>query len=212
MSAIQAKNAVSKIALENLCAIENPFMQQPQLDHFPHGFAKFVQELVQTLSFLLVSLDSETFLFDFLIFFRTIMKAFEKVPDVDLDNKSNVLAGIIQTINMDLDTAKVVVLSTGTKNIDADALYDENRSILPDTHAEVVSRRCLMFYFYEQLKVLVNPSTASRSIFKYSTYGPIIKLKENIRFHLYVSKGPCGDATTFGKGTRGNTSATFPDR
>lgn len=87
------------------------------------------------------------------------MNAFqEDVPDVDLKNQSTVLAGIIQTIDTDLSTAKVVVLSTGTKNIDADALYDPNRYIVPDTHAEVVARRCLMFYLYEQLKVFLEKS------------------------------------------------------
>lgn len=87
------------------------------------------------------------------------MNAFvEDVPDVDLKNQSTVLAGIIQTTNSDMSTAKVIVLSTGTKNIDADALFEPNRTILPDTHAEVVSRRCLMHYFYDQLKIFSEPS------------------------------------------------------
>lgn len=50
--------------------------------------------------------------------------------------------------------------------------------------------------------------TSSFSIFEKSHYGSLLKLKDNVRFHLYVSKGPCGDATTFGKG---NTKA-YPDR
>lgn len=94
------------------------------------------------------------------------MKAFvEDVPDVELKNQSTVLAGIIQTINTDMSTAKVIALSTGTKNIDADALFEPNRSILPDTHAEVVSRRCLMYYFYDQLKVFSDPSMFHVHIF-----------------------------------------------
>lgn len=51
-------------------------------------------------------------------------------------------------------------------------------------------------------------ATSNQSIFEKSHYGPLIKLKDSVRFHLYVSKGPCGDATTFGKG---NTKA-YPDR
>lgn len=89
--------------------------------------------------------------------FRMILNGFEKhCPQVDL-NISNVLAGVIQTDGIDLSTAKVVVLSTGTKHIDADALYDKDAS-LPDTHAEVVARRCLQYYFYEQLELFLNQS------------------------------------------------------
>lgn len=75
---------------------------------------------------------------------------------VNLNNKSNVLAGIVQTERNDISTAKVVVLSTGTKNIDADALYAQHAN-LPDTHAEVVARRCLMHYFYEQIEMFFQP-------------------------------------------------------
>lgn len=86
-----------------------------------------------------------------------INKGFESnCPDVDL-KRSNVLTGVIQTNGIDLNTAKVVVLSTGTKHIDANALYEQDAN-LADTHAEVVARRCLMFYFYEQLDSFLNKS------------------------------------------------------
>lgn len=88
--------------------------------------------------------------------------------NVDL-HKPNVLAGIIQTNGIDLKTAKVVVLSTGTKHIDAEALYEHNAN-LPDTHAEVVARRCLLFYFYEQLDLFLNPSNFFFIIFSLSVH------------------------------------------
>lgn len=90
--------------------------------------------------------------------FRLIGYAFQKhAKQVDLENKSNVLAGIVQTERTDLSTANVVVLATGTKNIDAYALYKERDANLPDTHAEVVARRCLLYYFYEQLEIFFTP-------------------------------------------------------
>lgn len=85
--------------------------------------------------------------------FRLIVTDFERFTDVDLSNRSNVLAGIIQTNGIDLRTARVVVLATGTKNIDAECLSPD---ALPDTHAEVVARRSLMFYFYQQLEIFLN--------------------------------------------------------
>ncbi|XP_055314184.1 double-stranded RNA-specific editase Adar-like [Sitodiplosis mosellana] len=178
-----ARDLASVRALQSLCVIENQFVQQKRNDHFPSNFANEIQKLIRD--------------------------AFQKhAQQVDLHNKSNVLAGIIQTDLTDISTAKVVVLSTGTKNIDADALYAQDAN-LPDTHAEVVARRCLMFYFYQQLEMFFEPGKSHQSIFEASPLGSRIKLKESIRLHLYISKGPCGDATTFGSG---GASPTHPDR
>lgn len=71
--------------------------------------------------------------------------------DVDLDRLSTVLAGIIQTNGTDIKTAKVIILATGTKNIDAISLLNEAKNVVADTHAEVVARRCLVYYFYDQI-------------------------------------------------------------
>lgn len=91
--------------------------------------------------------------------FSLITTAFETHTDVKLDIKSNVLAGIVQTTGINLQAAKVVVLATGTKNIDAEALLKDGGYTLPDTHAEVVARRCLMYYFYDQLELYLNSGT-----------------------------------------------------
>lgn len=85
--------------------------------------------------------------------YRQIISGFERIQEVDLNNRSNVLAGIIQTNGIDLKTAKVIVLASGTKNIDAESLSPD---ALPDTHAEVVARRALMFYFYQQLELFLS--------------------------------------------------------
>lgn len=93
-----------------------------------------------------------------IFFFRLIKNGFQNhCPNIGVSNVSNVLAGVVQSDGPNLSNAKVVVLSTGTKHIDADALYDQDAN-LPDTHAEVVARRCLQFYFYAQLKLFLNPS------------------------------------------------------
>lgn len=76
--------------------------------------------------------------------------------DVNLDNKSTLLSGIIQSDGTDPKTAKVIVAATGTKGIDAECLYNnKSENVLPDTHAEVVARRCLLYYFYEQINLFL---------------------------------------------------------
>lgn len=84
--------------------------------------------------------------------FSLILSKFQDIRDVDLSNRSNVLAGIIQTNGIDLKTAQVVVLASGTKNIDAESLSPD---ALNDTHAEIVARRALMLYFYQQLEIFL---------------------------------------------------------
>lgn len=82
-----------------------------------------------------------------------MLSVFQRLNDVDLFNRSNVLAGIIQTKGIDLNTAKVVVVASGTKNIDAESLSPD---ALSDTHAEIVARRALLLYFYQQLEAFLN--------------------------------------------------------
>lgn len=140
------------------------------------------------------------------------------------------IAGVVQTHKTDLNTLnKVVVLSSGTKHIDAEKFRESPLDVLPDTHAEVVARRCLMLYFYQQLEIFLNQGNfncnvirnstvitkheitpnqllakSQESIFEKSPSSDRIRLKENIRFHLYISIGPCGDAT--------QTNEKHPDR
>lgn len=62
-----------------------------------------------------------------------------------------------------------------------------------DGHAEVLARRSLLKYFYNQLEVAQRWDPAS--IFE--RCGQRFRLKQDISFHLYVSVLPCGDSKMF---------------
>lgn len=64
--------------------------------------------------------------------------------------------------NDDLSSAKVVALGSGTKCIDAE--YMNGEGAVHDTHAEIVARRSLLVYFYDQLKMLYGESDSGASI------------------------------------------------
>lgn len=64
-------------------------------------------------------------------------------------------------------------------------------------------------YVRNRENVHLNVAKSHQSIFENSPYNNRMRLKENIRFHLYISKGPCGDATTYGKDGASND---HPDR
>ncbi len=110
--------------------------------------------------------------------------------------RRKVLAGVVMTTGDDIDDAQVICVTTGTKCINGEYMSDTGLS-LNDCHAEVIARRCLRRYFYTQLDLLVDPGTTDQSIFRRIEDGPGLKLKENIKFHLYISTSPCGDARIF---------------
>lgn len=60
-----------------------------------------------------------------------------------------------------------------------------------------------VFNIMNQIYILSSES----SIFETSQIEGKLKLKENIKFHLFISRGPCGDATAFGGGLK-----KHPDR
>lgn len=107
--------------------------------------------------------------------------------------KRKVLAGIVMSRNQEIE---VVSIATGTKCVSGEHISISGES-LNDMHAEIVSRRCLMSFFYDQLNLLLIPDQAHKSIFEMRPIGHGYKLKSDIEFHLYINTAPCGDARIF---------------
>ena len=102
------------------------------------------------------------------------------------------LAGVVMTQGTDQE-AVVICVTSGTKCISGGNLSLEGET-LNDCHAEILARRCLVQFLYDQLQTFkINSST---SIFEAGSSGRL-KLKKEIFFHLYVSSSPCGDARIF---------------
>ncbi|KAK6971111.1 hypothetical protein BgiMline_026812, partial [Biomphalaria glabrata] len=109
--------------------------------------------------------------------------------------KRKVLASIVMTSSNDGDPGQVICLGTGTKCINGEYLSAEGKGV-NDCHAEVICRRLLIRYLYNQLALHLNPATADQSILVQRQEGGY-QLKEGIKFHLYISTAPCGDARIF---------------
>lgn len=105
---------------------------------------------------------------------------------------------------------EVVAMGTGTKCIAGDHLSDSGLAV-NDCHAEVITRRALLRFFYAQLDLCSKGQTES-SIFERKQNGKYT-LKPGISFHLYISTSPCGDARVFSpKEERGGVSDDHPQR
>nr|CAD7442148.1 unnamed protein product [Timema bartmani] len=108
-------------------------------------------------------------------------------------SRRKVLAGIVMTTGLQMDDAIVISVATGTKCINGEHMSERGAS-LNDTHAEIIARRCLCDYLYTQLEMHLNPDLMSQSIFVHREDKKGYKLRENVKFHLFINTAPCGDA------------------
>ena len=91
------------------------------------------------------------------------------------------------------DTGSVVSLGAGNRCVTGQRLSMEGK-VVNDSHAEIVARRSLHRFFYAQLN---NFYDGHESIFEKMNNASLLKLKEGISFHLYISTAPCGDGALF---------------
>ncbi|KAM9791962.1 double-stranded RNA-specific editase B2-like [Syngnathus typhle] len=109
------------------------------------------------------------------------------------------MAAIVMTTGLELSTAEVVSMATGTKCLDWDGgRCDDNA--LHDCHAEVVCRRALLRFLYAQLETLLIRSVDQTDVGPASIFEPVtgrqrvFRLRDHIGLHMFVTSSPCGDA------------------
>ncbi|CAH1127042.1 unnamed protein product [Ceutorhynchus assimilis] len=128
---------------------------------------------------------------------RMVNDKFTEVMGGDIQHsRRKVLSGIVMTRGQTLDNAEVICVTTGTKCISGGYIC-LNGTSLNDMHAEIIARRCLVNYLYDQLVLLTKPDLASTSIFVARDDNCGYKLAKGIEFHLFINTAPCGDARIF---------------
>jgi tRNA-specific adenosine deaminase 1 len=117
-------------------------------------------------------------------------------------HESTVLAGIAITTAEAPSTPLAVALGTGTKCLGASKLCDQG-TVINDSHAEVIARRALQAWVYEQLHLARSAGdlpAQQLSIFSYQRASGTFRLRGGVQFHIYVSQPPCGDGSIIGHG------------
>merc|ERR550517_660385 len=107
--------------------------------------------------------------------------------------KRKVIAGMVVSKDEKMEEMEVVSVATGTKCVSGEYM-SVTGTALNDCHAEIVSRRCLLDFFYSQLESTVSGSTTT--VLEEAPEGGY-RLRSNIRLHLYINTAPCGDARIF---------------
>ena len=114
-------------------------------------------------------------------------------------HKMKVLAGICMTREPISDSSnekpEVISLGTGTKMLTGENFTASGTALL-DCHGEIIARRGFKRFLFEQVKN-VNGSNSNGSIFFRPEGSSLLKLKPNVRFHLYINTSTCGDARIF---------------
>lgn len=127
---------------------------------------------------------------------RLVLTKYSELMENDPTHaRRKVLAGVVMTQG-DLENAQVISIGTGTKCVSGEYMSLRGAG-LNDSHAEIVAKRGLSLYLYSQLQLLTDPDVAGDSIFVPNTDGKGYKLRENVKFHLYINTAPCGDARIF---------------
>lgn len=94
-----------------------------------------------------------------------------------------------------LQSMKIICLTTGTKSIQNEHRTNDGRC-LNDCHAEILARRCLIRYCYEQIRLVLD-GKSNQSIFETIDGTDRVRMKASCNFHLYISAVPCGDSRIF---------------
>ncbi|CAL1276017.1 unnamed protein product [Larinioides sclopetarius] len=126
---------------------------------------------------------------------KSLLNTFNDVMSGNAEHaKWKIIAGIAMTRDEAMEDIQIVSIGTGTKCINGEHISMVGAN-LNDCHAEIISRRCLKDFFYTNLELHLE-GEGDQSIFVKREGGGFY-LKPNIKFHLYISTAPCGDARIF---------------
>lgn len=107
------------------------------------------------------------------------------------ESNQSVLAGIVATI--DDSALHVLCIATGNKFTNRPKSDKDDADVIRDCHAEVLVRRAFKFWLLEEWKRLKSGDKQEELYFTLSRDSRLVR-RLGVRFFLYVSSAPCGNA------------------
>lgn len=120
---------------------------------------------------------------------------YDKLPNskrLHKDTEWTILSAIVMERNG--GNLEVVAMGTGTKCIGANML-SASGDILNDSHAEIIARRTFIRFLLFQINLA--RAKGGESIFQFAEDMKHFALLADIKFHMFTSSSPCGDASIF---------------
>ncbi len=115
------------------------------------------------------------------------------------DTSFKVLAAFVITNDNDSNDIQVISVGTGNKCVAGESIRFD-RYVVHDSHAEVVARRALKCFLYENLSLISRTSETEynkKIILEKMPNSKGYRLKTNLKLHLFITSPPCGDARLF---------------
>jgi hypothetical protein len=121
-------------------------------------------------------------------------KDFVKCINLNLQNNWTVVSALIMERKKNF---KIVGFALGTKSL-GNKLYESSGIRIKDGHAEILVLRC----FRKLLMDLINKVISQQELDEFFnifvlSHDKKIRIKNDVKFHLYISELPCGDCSLY---------------
>jgi tRNA-specific adenosine deaminase 1 len=108
----------------------------------------------------------------------------------------NVYSGIL-AYDVDDLSYEIISIGSGVKCLPDESIFQHPRSLVHDSHAEIICRRSFILFIYEQLILLKEKKLSHSQYLTYDSSKGLYVWNEKKKLILYSSQSPCNSVHIF---------------